>query len=76
MYEFIKVSIRLYEHHKKEPLDIPVMTYSSLVDLSKLVVKTLKGLAYDSINQVVGVSCEKYNGDKQKIEIEVIAFEA
>jgi hypothetical protein len=51
------------------------MTHSSLVDLSKIVVKTLRGLAYDSLNQVVAVHCEKYNGEKQKIEIEVIPFE-
>jgi hypothetical protein len=53
----------------------PIMTYSSLTDLSKLVVKYLRGIAYDSTNQVVGVNANKYNGDKQKIEIEVIAYE-
>ena len=75
MYEFIKIVITLYEHHPREPLDIPIMTHSSLVDLSKIVVKTLRGLAYDSLNQVVAVHCEKYNSEKQKIEIEVIPFE-
>jgi hypothetical protein len=52
-----------------------IMTYSSLTDLSKLVVKYLRGIAYDSLNQVVGINANKYNGDKQKIEIEVIAYE-
>ena len=75
IYEFIKININLYEHHKQEPMDKPIMTYSSLVDLSKLVVKSLRGIAYDSINQVVSVNTNKYNGDKQKIEIEVIAYE-
>jgi hypothetical protein len=32
-------------------------------------------IAYDSLNQVVGINANKYNGDKQKIEIEVIAYE-
>jgi hypothetical protein len=65
----------LYEHQPKEPMNQPIMTYSSLTDLSKLVVKYLRGIAYDSTNQVVGVNASKYNGDKQKIEIEVIAYE-
>ena len=51
------------------------MTPSSLTDLSKLVVKTLRGIAYDSINQVVSISADKYNGDIQKVDIEVIAYE-
>jgi hypothetical protein len=74
-YESIKVVIRLYEHHPKEPNDKPVMSPSSLADISKVIVKSLRGIAYDSLNQVVAVSSEKYNGDKQKIEIEVIAYE-
>jgi hypothetical protein len=75
IYEFIKININLYEHHPKEPMNQAIMTYSSLTDLSKLVVKYLKGIAYDSLNQVVGINANKYNGDKQKIEIEVIAYE-
>jgi hypothetical protein len=75
IYEFIKININLYEHQPKEPMNQPIMTYSSLTDLSKLVVKYLRGIAYDSTNQVVGVNANKYNGDKQKIEIEVIAYE-
>jgi len=75
IYEFIKIKINLYESKRNEPKDQAIMTPSSLTDLSKLVVKTLKGIAYDSINQVVGISAEKYNGDIQKVEIEVIAYE-
>jgi hypothetical protein len=75
IYEFIKININLYEHQPKEPMNQPIMTYSSLTDLSKLVVKYLRGIAYDSLNQVVGINANKYNGDKQKIEIEVIAYE-
>jgi hypothetical protein len=43
--------------------------------LSKIVVKYLRGIAYDSLNQVVSINANKYNGDKRKIEIEVIAYE-
>jgi hypothetical protein len=75
IYELIKINIVLYEHHKQEPMNQPIMSYSSLVDLSKVVVKCLNGIAYDSMNQVVSVNTSKYNGDKQKIEIEVIAYE-
>jgi hypothetical protein len=75
IYEFIKVNIALYEHQPQEPMNQAIMTYSSLTDLSKLVVKYLRGVAYDSLNQVVSVNASKYNGDKQKIEIEVIAYE-
>lgn len=75
IYEFIKINIVLYEHQPKEPMNQAIMTYSSLTDLSKLVVKYLRGIAYDSFNQVVGINATKYNGDKQKIEIEVIAYE-
>jgi hypothetical protein len=75
IYEFIKINIALYEHQPQEPMNQAIMTYSSLTDLSKLVVKYLKGIAYDSLNQVVGINANKYNGDKQKIEIEVIAYE-
>ena len=74
-YEPMKFVIRLYEHHAKEPMDKPVMSHSSLVDISKVIVKSLRGIAYDSFNQVVSVSSEKYNGDKQKLEIEVIVYE-
>jgi hypothetical protein len=75
IYEFIKINIALYEHQPKEPMNQAIMTYSSLTDLSKLVVKYLRGIAYDSLNQVVGINANKYNGEKQKIEIEVIAYE-
>jgi hypothetical protein len=51
------------------------MSPSSLADISKVIVKSLRGIAYDSLNQVIAVSSEKYNGEKQKIEIEVIAYE-
>ena len=75
IYEFIKINIALYEHQPQEPMNQAIMTYSSLTDLSKLVVKYLRGIAYDSLNQVVSVNALKYNGDKRKIEIEVIAYE-
>ena len=75
VYEFIKINIALYEHQPKEPINQAIMTNSSLTDLSKLVVKYLRGIAYDSLNQVVGINANKYNGEKQKIEIEVIAYE-
>jgi hypothetical protein len=75
IYEFIKINIALYEHQPQEPMNQAIMTYSSLTDLSKLVVKYLRGIAYDSLNQVVSVNASKYNGDKRKIEIEVIAYE-
>jgi hypothetical protein len=75
IYEFIKINIALYEHQPQEPMNQAIMTYSSLTDLSKLVVKYLRGIAYDSLNQVVSVNASKYNGEKQKIEIEVIAYE-
>jgi hypothetical protein len=75
VYEFIKINIALYEHQPQEPMNQAIMTYSSLTDLSKLVVKYLRGIAYDSLNQVVSINSSKYNGDKQKIEIEVIAYE-
>ena len=75
VYEFIKINIALYEHQPQEPMNQAIMTYSSLTDLSKLVVKYLKGIAYDSLNQVVSINASKYNGDKRKIEIEVIAYE-
>lgn len=75
IYEFIKIKINLYESKKHEPKNQAIMTSSSLTDLSKLVVKTLKGIAYDSVNQVVGISADKYNGDIQKVDIEVIAYE-
>lgn len=75
IYEFIKIKINLYEAKRNEPKDQAIMTYSSLTDLTKLVVKTLRGIAYDSINQVVSISADKYNGDIQKVDIEVIAYE-
>jgi hypothetical protein len=75
VYEFIKINIALYEHQPQEPMNQAIMTYSSLTDLSKLVVKYLRGIAYDSLNQVVSINASKYNGDKRKIEIEVIAYE-
>jgi hypothetical protein len=75
VYEFIKINIALYEHQPQEPMNQAIMTYSSLTDLSKLVVKYLRGIAYDSLNQVVSVNASKYNGDKRKIEIEVISYE-
>ena len=75
IYEFIKIKINLYESKRNEPKDQAIMTPSSLTDLSKLVVKTLKGIAYDSINQVVSISADKYNGEIQKVDIEVIAYE-
>jgi len=75
VYEFIKINIALYEHQPQEPMNQAIMTSSSLTDLSKLVVKYLKGIAYDSLNQVVSINANKYNGEKQKIEIEVIAYE-
>ena len=75
VYEFVKINIVLVEHDKKEPMNQAIMTHSSLVDLSKIMVKSLRGIAYDSLNQVVSVNASKYNGEKEKIDVEVIMYE-